>query len=125
METGVYNRVKWTLDDGVLLLEPSEEYNASEQLLSDFSRAAVKSIKTKGIITFEEKELIGMFRQFKNLRTADLSGFDTKEAVSFQKLFSDCVNLREVNLSSFDTRSAINFSGMFAGCERLLSLIHI
>ena len=53
------------------------------------------------------------FRDWKELRTVDLSMFSTNQVVVFQSMFEGCINLANVDLSSFDTSDAVGFSSMF------------
>lgn len=62
------------------------------------------------------------FRDWKELRTVDLSMFSTNQVVVFQRMFEGCINLENVDLSSFDTSNAVGFSSMFQGCRKLKKL---
>ena len=62
------------------------------------------------------------FRDWKELRTVDLSMFSTNQVVVFQSMFEGCINLENVDLSSFDTSNAVGFSSMFQGCRKLKKL---
>ena len=62
------------------------------------------------------------FREWHELKSIDLSMFDTKQITDFQGMFADCINLESVNLSSFDTSNGLRFTGMFEKCSRLKKL---
>ena len=62
------------------------------------------------------------FRDWKELRTIDLSMFNTSQVVNFQRMFEGCINLENVDLSSFDTSNAFSFGSMFQQCKRLKKL---
>lgn len=62
------------------------------------------------------------FRDWKELRTVDLSMFSTSPVMEFNSMFSGCINLESVNLSNFDTSNAYYFSGMFSECRNLKKL---
>lgn len=62
------------------------------------------------------------FYGWHELRSIDLSMFDTSQVTDFQYMFEDCINLESVNLSSFDTSNGHLFWGMFSGCKRLKKL---
>lgn len=62
------------------------------------------------------------FSGWKELRSVDLSMFNTSLVKDFSNMFFNCWNLRSVNLSSFDTRNAYAFNNMFESCKVLKSL---
>lgn len=122
MKTGIYKRMKWTLDNGVLLLGPSDKFNDSKEFLDDSDKKAVHSIKTKGKISFEGNELVNLFELMPYLKTADLSGFDTSRATSMYGMFFDCKSLTSLDLSNFDTHNVQDMSGVFYNCQNLTKL---
>lgn len=66
--------------------------------------------------------LNGWFSDFKKLKRADLSRFDTSGCLDMDSLFKGCAQLEQVNLSGLNTASVTNMTCMFAGCESLVSL---
>lgn len=62
------------------------------------------------------------FRDWKELRTVDLSMFCTSPVMEFNAMFEGCINLENVDLSSFDTSNAFYFPGMFSECKNLKKL---
>ena len=62
------------------------------------------------------------FRDWKELRTVDLSMFCTSPVTEFNSMFAGCINLENANLSSFDTNNAFYFLGMFQECRNLKKL---
>lgn len=66
--------------------------------------------------------LNGWFSDFKKLKRADLSLFDTSGCLDMGSLFKGCAQLEQVNLSGLNTASVTNMTCMFAGCESLVSL---
>lgn len=66
--------------------------------------------------------LNGWFSDFKKLKRADLSRFDTSGCLDMGSLFKGCAQLEQVKLSGLNTASVTNMTCMFAGCESLVSL---
>ena len=57
-----------------------------------------------------------------NLKTIDLSGFDTSNVMDMSSMFSGCSGLTTLDLSSFNTSNVKNLSYMFRNCSGLTSL---
>lgn len=66
--------------------------------------------------------LNGWFSDFKKLKRADLSRFDTSGCLDMGSLFKGCAQLEQVNLSGLNTVSVTNMTCMFAGCAELEKL---
>lgn len=64
----------------------------------------------------------GMFKGWRNIKTLDLSMFNTEDVNSLDMMFCDCVNLESVNLSSFNTPNLQGMTGMFQNCRSLKSV---
>lgn len=63
--------------------------------------------------------LNGWFSDFKKLKRADLSRFDTSGCLDMGSLFKGCAQLEQVNLSGLNTASVTNMTCMFDGCDKL------
>lgn len=63
--------------------------------------------------------LNGWFSDFKKLKRADLSRFDTSGCLDMGNLFKGCAQLEQVNLSDLNTASVTNMTCMFDGCDKL------
>ena len=63
-----------------------------------------------------------MFYRCPNLKSIDLSSFNTSKINEMRGMFSDCSSLESINLSSLDTSNVNNMSFMFNGCCSLKSL---
>lgn len=63
-----------------------------------------------------------MFCGFSNLRSVDLSMFDTSNATAMDMMFSECISLEELDLSNFDTSNVTSMVGMFQCCSNLKKL---
>ena len=87
-------------------------------------RAYIREANTIGNITFPEgTSLAGLFRGCRNLRKADLSGFDTSNVKDMSSMFEACVNLEELDISSFNTLGCSNMSGIFGNCVSLKNIL--
>ena len=53
------------------------------------------------------------------LKTLDLSSFDTSQVTSMNEAFFKCNKLEEINLTNLDTSNVIYMSNMFNGCNCL------
>ena len=63
-----------------------------------------------------------VFFDCKNLKSLNLSNFDTSKAKTMNAMFWGCNNLVSLDISSFDTTSVTNMASMFRGCSSLKSL---
>ena len=63
-----------------------------------------------------------MFSGFSQLKTIDLSHFDTSLVNNMEYLFYYCTSLTSINLSNFKTSSTTKMSRMFQKCSSLISL---
>lgn len=62
------------------------------------------------------------FNSFTQLKTANLSGLDTRYTVETVNMFYGCEKLESLDLSNINTENVRNFSGMFQGCVSLGAL---
>ncbi len=82
----------------------------------------VESIE--GLEYLNTSEVTSMSYMFscKNLKTIDLSHFDTHNVKYMHSMFERCSSLTELDLSSFDTRNVETMSFMFSECTSLTNL---
>ncbi len=64
-----------------------------------------------------------LFKDMRNLETADLSALDVSGCTSFGYMFSCCTSLKVLDLSSWDIRNARNMERMFFLCRSLKKII--
>ncbi len=62
------------------------------------------------------------FFEWHELKSVDLSMFNTEQVTDFRNMFWGCYNLESVNLSSFETSNAQSFAMMFENCRKLKKL---
>ena len=63
-----------------------------------------------------------MFNQCHDLRSVDLTNFNTPNVRTFSSMFTDCYELQSLDLSKFNTANAYSMVTMFQGCRNLTSL---
>ena len=66
--------------------------------------------------------MYGMFADCNNLKSLNLSGFDTSNVGSMYRMFDGCSSLTSLDLSGFNTSKVTDMYRMFAGCNNLKSL---
>lgn len=71
--------------------------------------------------TLEMVDMHEMFKGREDLRSLDLSHFDTSKVTNMRMMFKECYNLKSIDLSSFDTSNVTDMSEMFAHCSSLKS----
>ena len=74
------------------------------------------------LVTNKINNLNGMFKDCRNLKSIDVSGFDTSNVNEMRLVFSGCESLTSLDVSGFDTSKVNNMQSMFYGCSSLSSL---
>lgn len=67
-------------------------------------------------------DMSSMFWNCSNLKSLDITKFDTKNVSSMYFMFYGCSNLTSLNLTNFNTKNVKNMNGMFGDCTHLTSL---
>ena len=60
-----------------------------------------------------------MFRGCENVKSLDVSGFDTRKVDNISGVFAGCKSLNELDLSSWDLGSVIYGGELFNNCDKL------
>ena len=68
---------------------------------------------------YKEEALYAGFGGLSNMKSIDLSRFDTSRVKDMSWMFYDCQNLEHLDLSSFDTQNVTNMKFMFYNCNAL------
>ena len=68
------------------------------------------------------KSCNSIFKDLTNIKTIDLSNFDTSEVTDMGNMFRGCSSLEYINFGIHDTSSLILMSFMFSGCKNLTSV---
>ena len=63
-----------------------------------------------------------MFSELTNIKTIDLSNFDSSQVTDMSYMFKGCTNLEFINLTNIDTSSVKIMTGLFNNCKKLSSL---
>ena len=111
--------------DGLKELNQSNTELYINDMKIDFKKHQIFSksnFKIKIIIKIKITNCKNMFYNCQNLRSIDLSSFDTKDVTDMSGMFSNCYNLRSINLSSFNTQKVTNMNNMFSKCHLLSGL---
>jgi surface protein len=58
-----------------------------------------------------------MFRNCTNLKSLDLSNFNTSDVSDMSYMFANCEKLKLLDISSFNTSNATNIDGIFYCCK--------
>ncbi len=87
-----------------------------------FERTDLKSIDLSNFDTSSAIYMNSMFQGCKNLESLDLTSFNTEHVINMYQMFAGCNSLKDLNLSSFNTSRCINMGGMFCECGSLQKL---
>ena len=72
--------------------------------------------------TYNVRDMYGMFANCTNLRSIDVTGFDTTKVENMIMMFGGCSRLNEIDVSSFKTSKATAINCMFERCPNLRTL---
>lgn len=121
-------------DDGVFTIKPANGvegtldamsyYNRSGAILvpwDGLDKSGITQIKIEGTV-HAGKYVEAMFRNFSNVESIDLTGFDTSAVESMRLMFLGCEKLKSLDLSGFKTSNVTEMRDMFSGCASLTSL---
>ena len=86
-----------------------------------------QNLKTLDLSMFNTSNVETMASMFdmyavSSLVSIDLSSFDTSQVTDMSSMFNGCINLTSLDVSGFDTSSVTTMYYMFSGCESLTSL---
>ena len=82
----------------------------------------LKSINLSDFNTEKVNNMSNMFSNCSSLKTIDISNFNTENVTNMDSMFSNCYSLTELNLSNFNTENVSNMSYMFSNCSSLTEL---
>ena len=121
-KVGKWGECLWGIDEnGNLLIDGglAEDLGNEGTPWKGFEDTVRSAVATRGVVFPEGASLSGLFKGFRKMIKADLSGFDTSNVVRMDSMFEGCANLCELDLSTFDTRRCMDLSRMFAQCAKL------
>ncbi len=102
-----------------------EYLNTSRALAMGMMFAACRNLKTIDLSHFDTRNVTDMCRMFENcssIDSLDLSRFNTARVKDMSNMFMGCTALRGLDLTHFDTGLVANMSWMFTDCESLTAL---
>ena len=91
----------------------------AEGMFSNYNSQRIYAIDGKKLIIVNP---VKMFYYCKNLKSLDISKFDTSAVTDMRSMFNGCSSLTYLDLSNWDTSNVTNLSSMFYGCSNLESL---
>ena len=130
--SGKWLGMDWSIDkDGRLIIEgefDDEEYrewiDSDERFSSapEWNHSYSESITSVKVTASGVKDTQYWFSGCWNIKSIDLSEFDTSQVTNMAYMFSKCVDLTDLDVSKFDTSQVTKMSYMFDGCSSLTSL---
>ena len=82
----------------------------------------LKSIDVSDFDTSNVTKMNSMFELCRELTTLDMSNFDTSNVTDMNNMFECCASLTELDVSNFDTSKVTNMAFMFGECWHLKTL---
>ena len=74
------------------------------------------------VFTFLINDCSYMFNNCKNIKSIDLSSFNTEKVIDMSCMFNKCHNLERIDLSTFNTENVVDMGYMFCDCNNLESI---
>ena len=90
-----------------------------------FTLACKDELKTFDLSSFDTSQVTSMYEAFyqcSNLTSIDLTNVNTSNITNMRGMFEECSNLTSLDVSNFDTSNVTNMTSMFTGCNNLTSL---
>ena len=82
----------------------------------------LKSIDLSNFDTSDVTNMNGMFMGCSSLTSIDVNNFNTSKVTDMAFMFDFCISLQSIDLSNFDTNKVTNMEVMFESCQSLESL---
>ena len=93
--------------------------------MNNFTLACQDELKTIDLTNFDTSQvtsMVDLFYQCSNLETIDLTNVYTSNVTDMTRIFGICSGLKSLDVSNFDTSKVTNMSYMFYSCNRLETL---
>ena len=88
----------------------------AEGMFSNYNSQRIYAIDGKKLIIVNP---VKMFYYCKNLKSLDISKFDTSAVTDMRSMFNSCSSLTSLDLSNWDTSNVTNLSFTFYNCSKL------
>ena len=82
----------------------------------------LKSIDVSHFDTSKVQCFWSMFNQCHSLESIDVTNFNTSSVTNMCAMFSYCKQLHQLDINNFDTSNVLDMCNMFAGCSELVYL---
>ena len=93
--------------------------------MNDFTSACKDELKTLDLSEFDTSQVISMieaFFQCNKLEEINLTNVDTSNVTDMSMMFCICSNLTSLDVSNFNTSNVTDINSMFSECKGLTSL---
>ena len=116
--SGKDKNITWVIDgNGKLTVKGTGDFTNGAPWDAYRLRITSATVQVTGMTDASE-----FFSGCSNLKSVDLSGFDTSRVKNMKLMFDTCSSLSNLDLSHFNTANVTNMIGMFSGCSSLTSL---
>ncbi|MDE6699647.1 MAG: DUF285 domain-containing protein [Acetatifactor sp.] len=120
---GTYKNITWRIDaDGKLTVEGTGEFSISTWRDRAPWYSQRKNIKSAVVCVTGLCNISYMFYECSNLKSVDVSSFNTDCVTDMSSMFYGCSSLKSVDMSGWDTSRVTNMYSMFSGCSGLTSV---
>ena len=103
-----------------------ELYRDSDEPITQFSKGrnykGLKTLNVSNLDTSQVANMSNMFYACMGLTSLDLSNFDTSQVTNMSDMFGGCMGLTSLDVSNWNTSQVTNMSNMFNYCTSLTSL---
>ena len=85
-------------------------------------KETITNIDTTEYNSVQWTDMCYLFKDCVNLKSLNLSGWNTRMAVNMSNMFNGCVKLSSINLSGWVTSKVMDMANMFNNCEQLKTI---
>ena len=93
--------------------------------MDNFTLQCKDELKTLDLSDFDTSQVTSMLKAFyqcSNLTSIDLTNVNTSNVTNMSAMFGECSNLTSLDVSNFDTSNVTSMASMFSYCTNLTSL---
>lgn len=123
IDTSTYQSIKFTNCINLIYVPPIQVTSLVKHTNAMFYGCNnLKSVDLSNFDTSNVTKMNEMFTYCYNLTSLDLSSFNTSNVTTMNNMFGYCSGLTSLNLSSFDTSIVTDFQNMFGYCSNLINV---